>query len=323
MGESYKHPLCKDLTVTQTNNEAVIEDLVIREAAPVEPFIKEKAHPPSFTPKQAEDKKDRQLSAYMTHELRAPLTSIRSALSIMEIQLGSRLAPEEAQILKMAMRNSDRLNSLINDIMDFSKVQAGKMSVEKEALRPEELMQEALDSLRSWAVTKGIRLSRIESEEPLPHVEGDRKRTIEVLTNLLSNAIKFTPQGGKIEISARLGGYDHAGTVAFRVQDSGPGIPADERDTIFRTFEQSALGKKSGNGTGLGLTLSKAMVELMGGRIWAESWKGLGAAFHFTLPIHQKDHARSIRPYPKRIRYHGLLVNITRRLNAVVAALFA
>ena len=272
MARKYKHPLCEDL-------------------------VKARPKPRRTNPtvRQIAEEKERQMSSYMTHELRAPLTSIRSALGILEMQLNGRLAAEESSVLRMALRNAERLSLLINDIMDFTKVQAGKLTMEAAPVQPEEILQEAVDSLRAWAVSKGIRMIRVERDEPLPRVLADRKRMVQVVTNLLSNAIKFTPQGGKIDVSARLGGYDHIGTVVFRVKDSGPGIDPSNLKVIFKTFEQSALGAKTGSGTGLGLTLSKAMVELQGGRIWAESWKGLGASFLFTAPIFSGDTTAPVR----------------------------
>ena len=333
MSKEYRHPLCKNLKVIPTKSEEPVwEDLVDRTPSKPEKTeekvsgrdkAKKPAFPPVSTLRQLEQEKERQMSGYMTHELRAPLTSIRSALGILEMQMTNRLAPEEAQILKMAMRNADRLNGLINDIMDYTKVRAGKMTADADAVRPEDLMQEAVDSLRSWAVSKGIRITRVENDEPLPRVLADRRKTVQVLTNLLSNAIKFTPAGGKIEVSARMGAYEHAGTVSFRVKDTGLGVAHEDVEKIFKSFEQSAAGQKSAEGTGLGLTLAKAMIELQGGRIWAESWKGLGASFLFTLPIFQGDTTAPVRPYRKRVEYHGLLVGLLRRMNSVVAALFA
>lgn len=311
---AYRHPLCKDLKVIPTASRPVWEDLVDRSPKTAQVEAK--------TPRRLADEKERCMSSYMTHELRAPLTSIRSALGILEMQLTSRMTPEDAQILKMALRNADRLNGLIDDIMDYSKLRAGKMSVDAAPVSPEELMQEAAESLRSWAVSKGVRLARADSDEPLPKVYADKRRTVQVLTNLLSNAIKFTPAGGAVEVSAKLGAYEHAGTVVFRVKDTGPGIAPEDLEKIFHSFEQSALGEKSGQGTGLGLTLSKAMVQLQGGRIWAESWRGLGASLLFTAPLVRSD-ARPVRTYPKKIEYHGILVGLYRRMNSIVAALFA
>lgn len=298
----------------QTKVQTKWEDLVDRSAKPV-------PAPESKAPAQSDPEK--QIASYMTHELRAPLTSIRSALSLLQEQLNGRLAGDEKQILNLAVRNSERLNFLINDILDFGKIRAGKMSVDLEVVRPEELIKDAVDSMRAWAVAKGVKLVLLESEEPLPRVHADRKRTVQVLVNLLSNAIKFTPAYGVIEVAAAPGRHEHLGTVAFKVKDSGPGIPHEDLERIFACFEQSALGAKVSQGTGLGLTLAKAMVELMGGRIWAESWKGLGATFRFTLPIVQSDMARPVRAYPKKTEYHGLLLNLFRRMNSFIAALFA
>jgi len=278
---------------------------------------------PRLAAKSAPADPEQQIASYMTHELRAPLTSIRSALSILRDQLDGRLAPDERQILALAARNTERLGSLIDDILDFGKVRAGKMTMSLEALRPEELVAEAVDSMRSWAVAKGLRLVCVEPEDPLPRVFADRRRTVQVLVNLLSNAIKFTPAGRKVEVIAARGRHEHLGTIAFKVKDSGPGIPRQDLERIFHCFEQSALGAKASQGTGLGLTLAKAMVELQGGRIWAESWQGLGATLVFTLPILQSDMARPVEAYPRPTEYHGLLVDVFRRMNAFVTALFA
>lgn len=266
---------------------------------------------------------EQRLNAYMTHELRAPLTSVRSALGFMAMQLEGRLAEDELTALRLAVKNADRLDRLIDDIMDFSKIRAGKMSMNLQAAGSRDLIAEAIDSLRSWAVAKGVKIVRVDPPEPLPRVYADPSRVIQVLVNLLSNAIKFTPAGGRVEVSAALGRHEHAGTLVFRVKDSGPGIPAGDLERIFRCFEQSAQGAKNSEGTGLGLTISKALVELQGGRIWAESWRGLGASFHFTLPILPNDLVQPVEVYPKPVEYHGLLVAAFRRMNSFVAAFFA
>ena len=285
-------------------------------ATPV--VVERRMEPPKAPPAELDGK----LASYMTHELRAPLTSIRSALDILSAQIEARLSPEERRIIDMAVRNSERLDALINDIMDFSKIRAGKMSMAPRSVDPRELIQEAVDSLRSWAVAKGVRLIRTDTDEPLPRVCADRRRAVQVLINLLSNAIKFTPGGGKVEICASLGRFEHTGMVLFKVKDSGPGIPHKDLQRVFQCFEQSAMGVKTSEGTGLGLTLAKAMVELQGGRIWAECWKGLGASFLFTLPASTGDGVRPPRAYPMPMDYHGLLVNVARRLNTIVAMLF-
>ncbi|TPW19893.1 MAG: Two-component hybrid sensor and histidine kinase regulator [Elusimicrobia bacterium] len=315
MDKGYDHPLCSDLKVLPS--EHGWEDLVDRSVRSGPALSREAAAEAPSVPSEA------QLGSYMTHELRAPLTSVRSALGLLAINLEGRLTPEEAETLRLAARNAERLGGLIDDVMDFTKSRAGRVEVSCEALVPEALLDEAVESLRSWAVAKGVRLGRAAAEEPLPRIWADRRRTVQALTNLLSNAIKFTPAGGRVELSARLGRHHHQGTVQFRVKDTGPGIPAKDLERVFRCFEQSALGMKASSGTGLGLTLAKTMVELMGGRIWAESWPGLGATLCFTLPLVAPCAAKPVQAYPKPLEVSGLLVTLAKRLNSVVAALFA
>jgi signal transduction histidine kinase len=227
---------------------------------------------------------DQKLGSYMAHELRAPLIAVISALDILKARLSGGLGPRDAQMLEVAVRNSRRLDGLISDILDFEKARSGKLNMRPEALRPEALVDEAFESLQAWALTRGIKFARERAQEPLPSVFADRRRTVQVLVNLLSNAIKFSPAGGRVSVRAEPGRRQDRGLVAFVVKDSGPGIARQDLERIFDCFEQSALGAKASQGTGLGLTLAKIMVERQGGRIWAESWKGLGATFLFTLP---------------------------------------
>lgn len=259
------------------------------------------------------------VASYLTHELRAPLTSIRSALWLLQEHLTKTLNPDQNRLLTLAIKNSDRLSFLINDILDYHKVQSGKMRLERQPANPRNLIQEATDSMSAWAISKRIKLLRMPEEEPLPRVFADSRRVIQVLINLLSNALKFTPSGGRVEVSAALGEYEHAGTVIFSVKDTGCGIPSKDLKRVFHCFEQSTFGNKTGEGTGLGLTLSQAMVELHGGRIWAESWQGAGAVFRFTIPIPPEDMPRPVDVYPKPTQYHGLLVGALRRFNAFIA----
>jgi len=259
-------------------------------------------------------------ASYLSHELRAPLTSIHSALLMLKEGLGDRLDENSRRTLALALKNASRLSSLIDDILDHSKLQAGKMTLNRRPEPPASLIQEAVDGLMPWAISKGVRLLRVESDEPLPRAAADPQRTVQVLTNLVSNAIKFTLPGGRVHVSAKAGRGEHAGTVVFSVADSGPGVPPQDRERIFQCFEQSVSeGRKISKGTGLGLTLAKAMVELQGGRIWVEGWRGLGATFRFTIPITREDLSRPVKVYPKPLQYHGILLDVFRRLNAFLA----
>ena len=259
------------------------------------------------------------VASYLTHELRAPLTSIVSAMMLLQETLAGVLKPDQSRLLELALKNGERLGQLINDILDFNKIQSGKMKLQTCATPARKLIRESVDSLNAWAVTKGIKLLRVPPEELLPRVQADPQRAVQVLINLISNAIKFTPSGGQIEIFASLGRGEHEGTVVFTVKDNGCGIAPADLERIFQCFEQSASGAKSGQGTGLGLTLAKAMVELHGGRIWAESRRGLGSAFHFTIPIAPQDMHRKVALYPQPVQYHGIFVHMFRRISAFIA----
>lgn len=259
------------------------------------------------------------LASYLTHELRAPVTAIRLGLEILQEQVDDRLAADERQMLTLAIKNTNRLQGLVNDIMDYTKIMAGKMGLNLTPCDARALAAEAIDGIQSWAIAKGIRLTKREGE-PLPRILAEPRRIIQILTNLISNAIKFTPIGGDITVSVKEGTGEHAGTLVFKVQDTGCGIPKKNLIKIFDTFNQSVESGKQGEGTGLGLTLARSMVAVHNGRIWAESSKGRGSAFYFTIPVTPEDMPEKLVVYPKPIEFHGVLVNIYRRLNAFIAA---
>lgn len=226
---------------------------------------------------------ERLLATHVTHELRAPLTAIHSALQLIGMQTFDRLIPSERDILAIAVKNTRRMAGLVSDILDFGKLQAGKMVLQKTAVPPRELIAEAVEGLSAWAAIQSAPID-LRVEASLPAVSADARRVIQVLTNLLSNALKFTPKGGRVEVGARPGADGDKGKVVFWVRDTGCGIAEGDLQRIFHSFEQTAAGLRNAAGTGLGLTLSKAIVELHGGEIWVESRFGQGAAFYFTLP---------------------------------------
>ena len=256
-------------------------------------------------------------ASYLTHELRAPVTAIRLGLEILQEQVEGRLHAEEKQMLAVAVRNTARLEGLVNDIMDYSKIMAGKLGITKENCDPRALLNEAADGLRATALAQGVKLA-VDDCEPLPEISAESRRVIQVLTNLVSNAIKFTPARGRVTVTAEKGKYEHEGTILFKVKDTGRGIPAEDIEKIFDMFIQSSNTKQS-EGTGLGLTLARLMVELHGGRIWADSWRGAGATFCFTIPISQDALGRKVEVYPKPLEYTGLLLSVAKRFNAFVA----
>ncbi len=256
-------------------------------------------------------------ASYLTHELRAPITSIRLGLEILQEQVSDRLASDEKQMLDLAVKNTARLEGLVNDIMDYSKIMAGKFQIAKSACDARGLIAEAVDGMQAMAVSEGVKLVK-EDCEVLPRVGADGHRIVQILTNLISNAIKFTPSRGKVTVSVKRGEYEHAGTLVFRVKDTGRGIAAEDIEKVFEMFESAGNVKKC-EGTGLGLTLARLMVELHGGRIWAESWRQIGASFYFSIPIAPEEMLEKVDVYPKDVEYSGLLVDIGRRFNAFLA----
>ncbi|OGR66888.1 MAG: hypothetical protein A2081_03205 [Elusimicrobia bacterium GWC2_61_19] len=221
--------------------------------------------------------------ATMTHELRSPLTSIKAALEIM-----SRDAVKEDSsrgILNTAIRNTERLNSIITDILDFSKLQSGKLIFHQENSDAAEVAKEAVESMKAWATSKGVNLSVTAGPQARP-IYADKRRTVQVLINLISNAIKFTPQGGKIEVSADAGTEALEGFTFFSVKDNGCGMKKEDQGRIFEKFVQVASGEKVG-GTGLGLAITKAMVVMQGGRITVDSEPGRGSTFRVGMPVYK------------------------------------
>jgi PAS domain S-box-containing protein len=230
-------------------------------------------------------KMQRDFVAHVTHELRAPLSSIRAALEIMQGQFAGKIEEEETRMLNTALKNSDRLAEMINSILDFSKLESGQMSVYPKPHDPAKVAADAVEGLQPWAQKKRVTLS-LQAPAGLPTVATDAPRTVQVIVNLLSNAIKFTPAGGSITVKLAKRAEGNQGFVEFAVSDTGPGIPKAEQTRIFEKFVQIAAGEMHVGGTGLGLSIAKALVHLQGGKMWVESDGQTGSTFLFTLPVH-------------------------------------
>ncbi len=229
--------------------------------------------------------------ANMTHELRSPLTAIKAALEILSRDTSTEETPGQG-ILNTAIRNTERLNSIITDILDFSKLQSGKLIFHKESTSAEEAAREAADSMKAWTTSKGVNLT-VKIGQGMPFIYADRRRTVQVLINLISNSIKFTPQGGSIELSAEAGRDAQSGFVFFSVKDTGCGIKKEDQGKIFEKFVQVASGEKVG-GTGLGLSITKAMVIMQGGRLTLESEPGRGSTFRVGMPVYRGQAEQSV-----------------------------
>jgi signal transduction histidine kinase len=218
--------------------------------------------------------------ANMSHELRTPLNAIIGFSQVLRQRLFGPINEKQEEYLDDILSSGNHLLSLINDVLDLSKVEAGQIELEVASFSLREALERGVVMVREPASRRGVAVA-LELAPDVDVVEGDERRLRQVVFNLLSNAVKFTPEGGSIVVaSARVDGE-----VQVSVTDTGPGIAAEERERIFEEFHQTDVGVQQREGTGLGLALSKRLVELHGGRIWVESEHGHGSCFVFTLPI--------------------------------------
>jgi signal transduction histidine kinase len=217
--------------------------------------------------------------ANMSHELRTPLNAIIGFSELLSERLYGELNEKQEEYLKDIHASGQHLLSLINDILDLSKIEAGRMELEVTDFDLPAAIDNALTLVRERAGRRAIALQT--ADEGLGQIRGDERKIKQVLLNLLSNAIKFTPEGGRIEVRAILGDE----VVEVSVSDTGVGIAPEDREVIFEEFRQVGTAAKKVEGTGLGLALSRKFIELHGGRIWVESQVGVGSTFTFTIPV--------------------------------------
>ena len=217
-----------------------------------------------------------------SHELRTPLTSIGMSIKLLLERTMEKLNEKERQLLLAAHEDLQRLKTLVNNLLDLSKIEAGKMEMEFENISLHTLCENAVGVLKSQIDSKRICLT-LDLSQNLPRVKADANKITWVLTNLISNALHYTESGGYIRVSAEhLGPYVHVS-----VSDNGPGIPFEVQSKIFDKFVQIKSDKALG-GSGLGLTICKEIVRAHGGTIWVDSIPGEGSTFTFTLPTVKK-----------------------------------
>ncbi len=229
---------------------------------------------------EAENRAKSQFLANISHELRTPLNAIIGFSEVLAEGMFGDVNEKQAEYLRDILDSGRHLLSLINDILDLSKIEAGRMELESGDFDLPNAIANALMLVRERASRRGITLGST-IDERLGTIRGDERKVKQVLLNLLSNALKFTPEGGRVHVSA--GRRDDVAEVA--VADTGIGIAPADQDAVFEEFRQVGAAETKAEGTGLGLALSRKFIELHGGRIWVKSEVGMGSTFIFTLPI--------------------------------------
>jgi len=219
----------------------------------------------------------------VSHELRTPLTSIKGALQLLLSELPA-ADPDHITLMNVALSNTDRLVRIINDILDISKIEAGKLALNAKLQTVAEVVTLSVQNVQHLAQSASLTIATlIEADVPAIHVDLDR--TIQVVVNLLSNALKFAPAKSEVTLSAR---RERDGFVAISVTDRGRGIPPDKVGLLFQKFQQlDDANTRKVRGTGLGLAIVKALVEKQGGCVWVESEVGKGSTFTITVPVAQ------------------------------------
>jgi GAF domain-containing protein len=218
--------------------------------------------------------------ANMSHELRTPLNAIIGFSEVLAQGMFGAINEKQTEYLHDILESGRHLLSLINDILDLSKIEAGRMELEASEFNLPQAIENALTLVRERALRRGIALHHV-IDDRVAEIRADERKVKQVLLNLLSNAIKFTPEGGRIELRA----VPRGGTVEVSVTDTGVGIAPEDQEAVFEEFRQVGASDKKAEGTGLGLALSRKFIELHGGKIHVTSQVGVGSTFTFTLPI--------------------------------------
>ena len=216
-----------------------------------------------------------------SHELRTPITPIKGYLQMLLNQKIGSITKEQKKILKIIQRNTNRLDHLIQDILDISRLESDTMRFIPEKTDVKTMVEETVETMQSSADVKNIKIN-LELKDDIPELTIDKERIKQVIINLLNNAIKFSPDNSSINVKVRREKDD----ILFEVQDFGRGVPEDKQIKIFETFYQvDSKGDRKFGGVGLGLSISKGIIQAHSGDIWVESTLDTGSTFRFTLPL--------------------------------------
>ncbi len=223
------------------------------------------------------DKLKSDFVSMVSHELKTPLAAMRTSAQV--LNMGGAGEETKQEMMDIILRNIDRQTNLVNDLLDLSRIESGRMELKIGSVSLDSVIADSIESVKQAVSEKGIKLN-VEIPEGISLVKGDREKLTQVVINLLNNAIKFTPRSGEISIKAR----ELNGQVEVKVSDTGIGIPPEDLDKVFDKFYQvdSTLTREAG-GTGLGLAICKGIIEAHNGHIWAESELGRGSTFIFRL----------------------------------------
>ncbi len=228
------------------------------------------------------EKRDSGALAFMAHELRTPLSAI---IGMADLLRDSQLSDDQRDMLEIMGRSAAALIEIVNGVLDLEKLEAGKLQLEQRTFSPADCIEECVTLLAASAAKKHIDLGYFVDESVPTLIQGDPVRLRQTLINVLGNALKFTEVGQVVLTVTGARGPDDGCELRFSIADSGPGIPAEQMDTIFEPYAQAeASTSRRFGGTGLGLPITQRLVSLMGGSIWMESEVGSGSTFHFTLP---------------------------------------